>query len=188
MIRASFALAIAAAAVLGALPGRAVAAPWTVDPAKSTITFAGTAAGQPFSGTFERFAATIDFDPAKPAEGHASVTVDTGSASTGDAQKDDLIPGADFFNVPAFPKAVFEATSFKALGGDRFEAEGTLTIRDVSKPVVLPFTFTPSGEAAHAVGTVQLLRQAFGVGQGAWAADDNVAFAVDVTIDIAATK
>lgn len=188
MIRTTLAAAFAAALPLAALPVNAVAAPWTVDPAKSSIGFKGTATGQPFSGTFKSFAATIDFDPAKPAEGHATVTVDTGSAATGDAQKDELIPGADFFAASTFPKAVFEATSFKALGGDKFEADGTLTIRDVKKPVVLPFTFTTSGEDAHAVGTVQLLRQTFGVGQGAWAADDNVAFAVDVTIDIAAKK
>ncbi len=179
---------LAGAFLLAALAGSAAAAPWTVDPAKSTITFKGTASGQPFTGTFKTFTAAIDFDPAKPAGGHAIVTVDTGSASTGDAQKDELIPGADFFAAATFPKAVFEATSFKALGGDTFEADGTLTIRDVKQPIALPFTFTGSGETAHAVGTVQLMRQAFGVGQNAWVADDNVAFAVDVTIDIAAKK
>lgn len=184
MIRIMF----AAALLLPALAGAAAAAPWTVDPAKSTITFTGMASGQAFTGTFKTFEARIDFDPAKPAEGHAVVMVDTSSASTGDAQKDDLIPGADFFAAATFPKAVFEATSFKALGGDKFEADGMLTIRDVKKPLALPFTFTGSGDAAHAVGTVQLLRQTFGVGQNAWAADDNVAFAVDVTIDIAAKK
>lgn len=188
MIRTNLAVALAVALPLAALPGGAVAAPWTVDLAKSSIAFAGTATGQPFSGTFKSFAAIIDFDPAKPAEGHATVTVDTASAATGDAQKDELIPGADFLATSTFPKAVFEATSFKALGGDKFEADGTLTIRDVKKPVALPFTFTTSGDTAHAFGTVQLLRQAFGIGQGAWAADDNVAFAVDVTIDIAARK
>ena len=180
--------ALAVAIGLAALPGSAVAKPWMVDAAKSTITFAGTATGQPFSGTFKSFAASIDFDPAKPTEGHATVTVETGSAATGDAQKDELIPGADFFNASAFPKAVFQTTGFKALGGDKFEADGTLTIRDVTKPIALPFTFTADGGTAHAVGTVQLLRQSFGVGQGAWSADDNVAFAVDVTIDIAAKQ
>ncbi len=164
------------------------AATWTVDPAKSTITFKGIASGQPFSGTFKSFAATIDFDPAQPAAGHATVTVDTGSASTGDAQKDDLIPGADFFDAAKFPKAVFTAQNFKALGGDKFEADGTLQIRDVTKPITLPFTLTTTGNSAHAVGTTQILRQTYGVGQGAWAADDNVAFAVDVAIDLTATK
>lgn len=179
---------LAAGLLLAVLSGSAAAAPWTVDPAKSTITFTGTASGQSFTGTFRTFTAAIDFDPANPAAGHATVTVDTGSASTGDAQKDELIPGADFFAASTFPKAVFEATGFKALGGDKFEADGTLTIRDVKKPIALPFTFTGSGDTAHAVGTVQLLRQTFGVGQNAWAADDNVAFAVDVAIDIAAKK
>jgi polyisoprenoid-binding protein YceI len=176
------------AGLLALVGTAASAATWTVDPAKSTLTFTGTATGQPFTGQFKTFVATIDFDPAKPEGGHVLVSVDTGSAATGDTQKDELIPGEDFFNAAKFPKAVFEATSFKALGGDKFEADGTLTIRDVKKPVVLPFTLTISGDTAHAVGTVQLMRQTFGVGQNAWAADDNVAFAVDVAIDLTATK
>ena len=164
------------------------AATWTVDPAKSSLTFTGTATGQPFTGHFKTFSASIDFDPAKPEAGHVVVKVDTASASTGDAQKDELMPGDDFFAAATFPQAVFEATSFKALGGDAFEADGTLTVRDIKKPVVLPFTLTTSGDGAHAVGTVKLMRQTFGIGQNAWAADDNVAFAVDVAFDLTATK
>lgn len=177
---------IGAALLLGA--GTASAATWTVDPAKSKLGFSGKQTGEAFSGTFKTFAATIDFDPAKPEAAHVTVTVDTGSAATGDQQRDEAMPGEDWFSAKSFPQAKFEATGFKPLGGDKYEADGTLAIRGVSKPVVLPFTLTTSGDAAHAVGRAQLVRSAFGVGQGAWATDEYVAFEVGVDIDLTATK
>jgi polyisoprenoid-binding protein YceI/cytochrome b561 len=185
MIRNTFVAATLAACL--AATG-ASAATWTVDPAKSRLGFSGTQTEQPFSGQFKTFAATIDFDPAKPEAGHALVTIDMGSATTGDPQKDEALPGADWFDTKAFPQAKFEATGFKAKGGDAYEADGTLTIRGISKPVALPFTLTTSGDTAHAVGKVQLVRAAFGVGQGAWSTPEYVAFEVNVDIDLTATK
>jgi polyisoprenoid-binding protein YceI len=166
----------------------APAATWTVDPAKSKLGFSGSQTGQPFSGVFKNFSATIDFDPAKPETGHVLVTVETGSAATGDPQKDEALPGSDWFDASQFPKAVFEASGFKALGGDKFEADGTLTIRDMKKPVALPFTLTLSGDMAHAVGHAELVRTAFGVGQGEWSDAENVALEVGVDVDLTATK
>lgn len=179
---------LAPALVLALSVTAASAATWTVDPAKSRIVFSGTQTEQPFSGQFKTFAATIDFDPAKPQAGHVLVAIETASASTGDAQKDEALPGEDWFDVKAFPKATFEAASFTAKGGNAYEANGTLTIRNVSKPVVLPFTLDTSGDTAHAVGKVQLVRTAFGVGQGAWTTPEYVAFEVNVEIDLTATK
>lgn len=177
---------LAAASLL--LCGSASAATWTVDPAKSTVGFSGTQTGQPFSGRFKTFTATIDFDPAKPEAAHATVLVDTGSAATGDPQRDEALPGEDWFSAAKFPQAKFEVSGFKPLGGDRYEATGTLTIRDATKPVTLPFTLTTAGDTAHAVGHAQLVRSAFGVGQGAWATDEYVAFEVNVDVDLTAAK
>ncbi len=177
-----------ACALLLAGAGAASAATWTVDPAKSSLGFSGKQTGDAFSGRFKTFAATIDFDPAKPEAAHVSVTVDTGSATTGDQQRDEAMPGEDWFSAQAFPQAKFEATGFKPLGGDKYEADGTLTIRGAAKPVVLPFTLTIAGDTAHAVGHAELLRSAFGVGQGAWATDEYVAFEVGVDVDLTATK
>ena len=187
MIRVS-SIAGFAATLMPLMAASASAATWTVDPAKSKIGFSGTQTEQPFSGQFKTFLATIDFDPAKPETGHATIIIDTGSATTGDPQRDEALPGADWFDAKSFPKAVFEAKSFTHKTGDEYEASGTLTIRDVSKPLVLPFTLTTNGNIAHAVGHVPLIRTTFGVGQGAWATADYVAFAVNVDIDLTATS
>lgn len=178
-----------AAALLVALSGTAAsAATWTVDPAKSTLGFSGQQTGEPFTGRFKTWTAAIDFDPAHPEAGHISATVDTASATTGDPQKDEALPGADWLDAAGFAKASFEAKGFTAKGGDAYETTGTLTLRGASKPVVLPFTLTIAGDQAHAVGHAKLLRTDFGVGQGAWASGDYVALDVTVDLDITATR
>ena len=166
----------------------AIAATWTVDPSKSTLGFSGAQIGTPFQGRFKKWTATIDFDPAKPEAGHVVAVVDMASASTGDAQRDESLPQADWFDIAKFPQARFEATSLRAKGGDAYEAPGKLTIRGVSVPCVLPFTLTIAGETAHAKGHVQLLRTTYGVGQGTWSTGDVVGLDVGVDFDLTAMK
>lgn len=165
----------------------APAATWQIDPAASRLTFTGTQLGQPFQGRFEKFSASIQFDPAAPeAGGQVAVLVDMASARTGDAQRDGAMPEADWFATSRFAQARFEATRFRRTGADAYEAEGTLTIRDVTRPLILPFTLKPDGDATRAQGTVTLTRSDFGVGQGQWASGQWVALEVAVSFDLKA--
>lgn len=168
------------------LAAPAGAATWTVDSAKSHIDFVGTQTGEPFHGRFEKFTASIDFDPAKPQAGHAKVEIDVASAHTGEAARDESMPQGDWFDAAEFPAAVFVAKSFSAKGGETYEAAGTLTIRDKTLPVTLPFTLTVVDGIAHATGHVDLMRNAFGIGQGQYVSDEYVAFKVTVEIDLTA--
>ena len=181
----SIAAALLAATLLGG--NAAAAADWTVDPARSTLGFIGSQSGSPFEGHFGRWTAKIVFDPAHPAAGTAVVEIDMSSATTGDPQKDESLPQADWFDTRSFPKARFEATSFRAKGGNAFEAVGSLNLRGIKKDVVLPFTLDIAGPAAHAKGRLDLIRTDYGVGQGAWKAADMVALEVAVTLDITAS-
>ena len=179
-----------AAAVLLVLGG-ATAAPattWAVDPGKSKLGFTGQQSGAPFSGRFKTWTAAIAFDPAKPEAGHVSATVDVSSATTDDAQKDEAMPGSDWFDAANFAKATFEATGFTPKGPNSYETQGRLTLRGVTKDVTLPFTLTIVGDQAHAVGETKLVRTAFGVGQGSWSSGDMVALDVDVEFDLLATR
>jgi polyisoprenoid-binding protein YceI len=176
----------AAILLLAATP--VLSATWTVDPTKSRLGFSGSQTGETFAGTFKTWTAAIDFDPAKPEAAHVLVTVDMTSAATGDSQRDEALPGEDWFDVSKFPKATFEASGLTPKGGDAFEAPGKLAIRGIGKDVTLPFTLKVDGDTAHAVGKVNLVRTAFGVGQGSWASDQYVAFEVNVDIDLTAKR
>ena len=134
---------------------------------------------------FHRWSAQIAFDPKNLAGSKAVVSVDVASAATGDADRDQAMPTADWFSAKTQPKATFTTTAFKDLGGGKYQASGDLTIRGVKKPVLLPFTLAISGDTARMNGSVVLNRTAFGIGQGQWKTGDVVA--TEVTVSVALT-
>lgn len=166
--------------------GPASAASWAMQPDASTLGFSGTQTGSPFTGIFKQWTAQIEYDPAHPQAAHVHIVVNTASAHTGDKQRDEAMPGSDWFDVAAFPQAVFDATGFTPQGGDKFTTTGTLSIRGISRKVTLPFTLDISGNTATAKGQITLIRTDYGVGQGDWASGDWVGLSVEVNFTLLA--
>ena len=149
----------------------AVATAWTVDPAHSQLTFHPRLAGGEFAGRFERFDATIRFDPADLEHSSLLVVIDLLSALTGDTDRDAALQGSDFFQTTRWPQGTFTSAGIRSLGGGRYEATGKLTLRDVTRDVRVQFRFDPvepSRGAARMIGASNLRRLEFGVGQGDW--------------------
>jgi polyisoprenoid-binding protein YceI len=164
------------------------AANWRLDPGKSKLGFSGTQTGTKFQGAFTRYDAVIEFDPDHLDTSHIAVSVDLASATTNDKQRDATLPGKDWFDAAQFPAAKFETSAIRRKGADDYEAVGTLTLRGVTKPLTLPFTLEMNGTSAHAKGHAELIRSAFGIGQGPWTTDQWVALNVGVDIDVTATR
>ncbi len=192
MVRASLAVACAAALVTAAAAAAPAAAPaaavphYTLDQAKSSLEFAFTQAGALNKGHFGRFPVTMDFSADNLAASRLEVGVDVNSLDSGDKDRDDTLRGADLFSVAKFPQAHFSAAQIvKTATG--FEASGKLTIRGVTRDTRVPFTFRTASEAGAAVGymsgKVTIRRLDFGVGQGDWKATDQVGN--DVTVSFA---
>lgn len=169
-------------------PAMAAGDGWIVDKSASRLEFTATQTGKAFTGEFEKFDASIDFDPDNLEETSISVVVETGSARTGDRQRDDALPTGDWFAVKAFPEATFVSDDVVSAGDGRYEAHGALTIRETSRPLVLPFTLSIDGDRAVADGDTTLVRTDFGVGQGEFASDEWVGFDVSVAFHIEATR
>jgi polyisoprenoid-binding protein YceI len=111
-----------------------------------------------------------------------------GSVKTGDAQRDATLPSDDWFAAAAHPQAVFTATRFEKSGPDRYVAHGTLQLKGVSKPQDLAFRLKITGDQAVVSGTASLDRTAFGVGQGEFAATDQIPGRVSVTVALKARR
>lgn len=159
------------AGLLLAIPGVSHAATaWAIDSTGSRLDFTATQAGGEFDGTFRRFRAEIAFDPADLAGSRFQVEIETASAATGEKDRDQTLAGDDFFAAARWPVARFEADRFVALGDDRYEARGKLTIREVTREVRLPFRFQPAAGGAEAgmAGGTTIRRLDFGVGKGEW--------------------
>lgn len=152
--------------VLLFLADHAAAADWNMQPG-SSLGFSASYQGEAFSGSFAKFTPTIRFDPAKLADSRFDVRIALTSADTKNSERDDLLKSGDFFDSKRQPEARYLASKFRSLGGNRYAADGVLTLRGVSKPVVLTFTWT-AGAKPVLDGTAALKRLDFGVGSGDW--------------------
>lgn len=188
---AIYALATGAAAAAGLFSHQAetasvalaeVSSDWQVTEGDIAITV--TQFGSPVTGAFDDWTAAITFDPeAEEILGDVTTTIAIGSLQLGSVTAQAM--GADFFNVDTFPTAAFEANITADTAG--YLASGTLTIKDISVPVTLPFTLVIDGDTAQMAGVLALDRRDFQVGQSI---DDesNLGFGVEVGITLTATR
>ncbi|RMD69929.1 MAG: hypothetical protein D6819_05590, partial [Gammaproteobacteria bacterium] len=153
---------------------------WRMIPEKSRLEFYPTWEGQPVKGIFHRFQVFLDFDPSHPERGRLRVVVDVTSADLGSEDVNEAIAGPEWFDFAHFPKAVFEAQRIRKKG-EGYVAEGRLTLKGVTRPVSVPFTW----EDGRMRGRVVLWRTDFGIGSGEWAQDATIGFEVEVRFDVA---
>lgn len=145
----------------------AVAADYVQAPG-STLAFAGKYQGEVFVGRFPGFSTRLSFDPRKLDASRLEVTIPMATATTRNADYDGQMRGTAFFDATKFPQATYVATKFHALGGNRYAADGMLTLRGTSRPVTLTFEWT-QGERPVLFGRAAVQRLDFGVGGGQWA-------------------
>lgn len=163
-----------------ALPIAASAADYRVLKDQSSLGFTATFQGAPFQGSFAQWNAAIRFDPSHLAGSKFDVTVDTTSASTGDADRDGALPGADFFNATKYPQARYVATEFVQAGTHAI-ARGNLTLRGESHPLNLTVTYSPQPDGTALMDVSGTLKRLdYGVGGGEYA--DTSVIGNDVTV------
>lgn len=161
-----FSPALTAAALVAMMAAPAAATDYVQAPGSSLV-FATQYDGEVFSGRFASFTTTLKFDPAALADARLEVVIPLAGADTGNDDRDSTLAGVDFFNVGKFAQARYSASKFRALGGNQYAADGTLSLRGVSKPVTLTFTWTPGAQPVLA-GKATVKRLEFGVGGGDW--------------------
>lgn len=158
----------------------------TVLAEKSSLAFTSKQMGVPVDGHFDKFTASISFNPASPQQGSAKLEVNLASIDAGSPEATDEVAGKPWFNLKAFPSASFVSTGVKVLGGGRFEATGKLTIKGRTQAVTAPFSFREEGGNGVFDGSFVLKRLDFGLGEGVWADLDTVANEVSIKFRVVA--
>lgn len=159
-----------------------------VDLAKSSITAISKQMNVPVEGTFKKFSARISFDPVKPAAGSAQLTVDVGSYDLGDASYNGQVIGKTWFDAETYPTATFVSSAIAAVGGNRYNVTGKITIKGKSETVVVPVTLTQRDNMQSLDGTLPIKRLQFDIGTGEWKDTSIVADDVAIKFHIVATK
>lgn len=115
---------------------------WTIDPAHSEVKFkvkhlvVSTVTGQ-----FDAFRATVRSEKPDFSDAQIAFEADVASINTKNAQRDGHLKSADFFDAAAYPTVSFVSRSAKRVSGSEFRVTGDLTMRGVTKEVVLDVTY-----------------------------------------------
>jgi cytochrome b561/polyisoprenoid-binding protein YceI len=152
---------------------------WTVQDGVLEITVVQM--GSEVTGSFADWTADISYEAeAENPKGEVTVTVSIPSLTLGSVT--DQAMGTEYFNTEAHPTATFNAEIIKAEG---LTAQGTLTIKDQSVPVDMPFDLTIEGDTATATGGLTVDRRSFNIGGEA---TDSLAASVDIRFELTATR
>ena len=175
--------------LLTLIAGTANAAEFSeVQTAQSKVAFDYKQMSVPLSGSFAKFAIQARFDPAKLATSQAKIDIDIASIDTGNSDADDEVTDKLWFDTQKYPTASFVASSFKALGGDRYQAQGKLSLKGKTVDITAPFTFKQNGNSGIFDGSLNMNRLDYGIGTGIWADVATVANEVSITFHFVASS
>jgi polyisoprenoid-binding protein YceI len=88
-------------------------------------------------GHFKNVHGSLEFDPARPEASKAEVTIDARGLWSGEPDRDAHLKSADFLDVEHFPEITFKSRGVRLVGANEAQVDGTLTMRGVTKAVVL---------------------------------------------------
>jgi len=183
-----FVMAFGLAAIL-AVPAFAATTTWTLDPnhtnAQFTVRHLGISNVQ---GDFTKITGTVTLDDQDPANSSVDVTIDANSIDTRVAMRDNDLKSEHFLDVAMYPTITFKSTKVEKTG-DGYKVTGNLTIRGVTKEVVLnvgalsaarkdPMSRT-GGLRRGAAASLTINRQDFGVAADPGMVGDELALQID---------
>lgn len=115
---------------------------WNLDNSHATVAFAVKHMGIfTVRGQFKKVSGSAQTDAqGKPSK--IEVSIDAASIETGEPQRDGHLRSPDFLDADKYPTLSFTSTQIESLGGNNYKIHGNLTIRDISKPVVLEAELT----------------------------------------------
>lgn len=160
---------------------------WIIDPQQSEISFSGTHAGAAFRGTFTRWSADLRINPAGITQSQISARIETASATDGVPLHDETLPQAEWFDVSRHPYASFHATQIRALGGARYEIDGTLQIKGHTLALT-PLNLDIENDRARISGRVEISRRDADLGLESDPNAEWVSAAIIVEVNVATRR
>jgi len=150
---------------------------------KSEIRFVSKQMGVNFEGRFRKWKANVVFVPNDLTKSKAEFDIDLASIDLESDDSESEVKGPMWFDMAKFPVAHFQSASMKKVGADQYEIAGALTMKGVTKPVVVPVALKKdAGGNSVAEGTFAVKRLDYGIGLGLWSDTETVAN--DVTVKI----
>jgi len=148
---------------------------YVIDPAHTRIGFiARHAMVTKVRGAFNEFEGTAVVDGIDFTKSTGQLTIQAASIDTRNADRDGHLKGNDFFDMETYPEITFASTTVEALDAENYRVTGDLTIKGVTKAVIVDFEYT--GAAADPFGNERIgLEGATTVNRKDWGVNWNAA-------------
>ena len=123
---------------------------WKIDSSKSAIEFGVRKLNlYTVRGRFKDFTGTLHAEEADPTRSSVSIQIDAASVDTKNRDRDDHLKAPAFLNVQKYPHILFQSNKVELLDATHGRISGTLTIRDVTKNVVLDVERTDQASSTN---------------------------------------
>jgi polyisoprenoid-binding protein YceI len=164
---------------------------YKIDPVHSSVGFTIRHFFTSVPGVFTKFSGVITVDRDRLENSSVTATIEVPSVDTRTEKRDNHLRSPDFFDAVKFPAMTFKSTSWKQTGEGAFDVTGDLTIKDVTKSVVLKVKllgFGPGMQGAMLSGweaSTTLNRNDFGITTFPKVLGDDVTVVISVEADLA---
>jgi len=148
---------------------------------KSSVVFHIKNLGITVDGTLAGFKGDIKFDPANLAGSTITASVETNTIDTDNGTRNDHLKSDSYFDVSKYPSISIKSIAIKHLGGNKYSGTFSLTIKDKTNTVTIPFTYTETGSISEFKGEFQIERTDYGVGGHSLVMSNTVTIAIDLT-------
>ncbi|PBQ34967.1 hypothetical protein CNR22_20630 [Sphingobacteriaceae bacterium] len=137
--------------------------------------------GKDVKGSLSNLKSDIEFYPDEVSRSTIKASVSSSSIFTKNRKRDSHLKSPDFFDVEKFPAISFASTSFRKVG-EYFIVEGDLTIKDLTKPVTIPFEFITNQDTAWFRGDFEINRLDYDLGKKSRMMGNKVEIHLDVPV------
>lgn len=166
---------------------RAEVETYNIDPVHSSTGFSIRHVLSKFISSFTKTTGTITVDRANLENSSVEATIEVASLSTANADRDRDLASPKFFDAVKFPAMTFKSKAWKKTGENTFDVTGNLTIKDVTKEVVLKVTslgfgpgMRPGSMLSGWEATTTLLRADYGISAYKGALGDDVSVSINI--------
>lgn len=155
---------------------------WKPDAANAKVNFSLHGPFGTVHGSFTGLEATIHFDEKNLSGSSVTASIDAKTVSTGvGLRNSDLRNKEEWLNTDKYPRITFKSTKIEK-SADGFKASGDMTIKDVTKPVVIPFTFTNKDASGLFKGEFKIKREDYKVGKPGGSVGSDVTIMLSVPV------
>jgi polyisoprenoid-binding protein YceI len=163
------------------ISGIPIAGTWNADATNSKIMFTVDGPFGIVHGNFTGLKSSIKFDENDLPGSSITASVDANTVSTGIGLRNHDLKKEEWLDTDKYPQISFQSAKIQKNGAG-FKAIGSLSLKGVTKPLELPFTFSPKGNAGVFKGQFQIKRQDFKILSTSKSVGDTISINLEIPV------